>query len=124
MTTFRRAERFHGLRPPLAGELAPPHDHAGLAARDNEFFDADVAIATGQRTGDSATMDELQTIASGTSLPVAVGSGVTPDNVGDIFTVADAVIVASYLKHEGAWWNPVDPDRLQVFMQAVEKARS
>ena len=92
-------------------------------ARDNEFFDADVAIATGQRTGDSATMDELQTIASGTSLPVAVGSGVTPDNVGDIFTVADAVIVASYLKHEGAWWNPVDPDRLQVFMQAVKKAR-
>ncbi|MBB3237622.1 BtpA/SgcQ family protein [Phyllobacterium endophyticum] len=93
-------------------------------ARDNEFFDADVAIATGQRTGDSATMDELQTIASGTSLPVAVGSGVTPDNVGDIFTVADAVIVASYLKHEGAWWNPVDPDRLQVFMRAVKKARS
>jgi uncharacterized protein len=93
-------------------------------ARDNEFFDADVAIATGQRTGDSATMEELQTIASGTSLPVAVGSGVTPDNVGDIFTVADAVIVASYLKHEGAWWNPVDPDRLQVFMQAVKKARS
>jgi membrane complex biogenesis BtpA family protein len=93
-------------------------------ARDNEFFDADVAIATGQRTGDSATMDELQTIASGTSLPVAVGSGVTPDNVGDIFIVADAVIVASYLKHDGAWWNPVDPDRLQVFMQAVKKARS
>jgi membrane complex biogenesis BtpA family protein len=92
-------------------------------ARDNEFFDADVAIATGQRTGDSATMDELQTIASGTSLPVAVGSGVTPDNVGDIFTVADAVIVASYLKHDGAWWNPVDPDRLQVFMQAAKKAR-
>ncbi len=93
-------------------------------ARDNEFFDADVAIATGQRTGDSATMDELQTIASGTSLPVAVGSGVTPDNVGDIFTVADAVIVASYLKHDGAWWNPVDPERLQIFMQAVKKARS
>ncbi|CAN7613659.1 BtpA/SgcQ family protein [Phyllobacterium sp. LjRoot231] len=93
-------------------------------ARDNEFFDADVAIATGQRTGDSATMDELQTIASGTSLPVAVGSGVTPDNVGNIFTVADAVIVASYLKHEGAWWNPVDPERLQIFMQAVKKARS
>ncbi len=55
-------------------------------------------------------MDELQTIASGTSLPVAVGSGVTPDNVGDIFTVADAVIVASWLKHDGVWWNPVDPE--------------
>jgi uncharacterized protein len=93
-------------------------------ARDNEFFDADVAIATGQRTGDSATMEELQTIGAGTALPVAVGSGVTPDNVGDIFTVADAVIVASYLKRDGVWWNPVDPERLQVFMQAVAKARS
>jgi uncharacterized protein len=93
-------------------------------ARDNEFFDADAAIATGQRTGDSATMEELQTIAAGTALPVIVGSGVTPDNIGDIFTVADAVIVASYLKRDGVWWNPVDPDRMQTFMQAVKKARS
>jgi uncharacterized protein len=92
-------------------------------ARDNEFFDADVAIATGQRTGDSATREELQTIASGTALPVAVGSGVTPDNVGDIFTVADAVIVASYLKRDGVWWNPVDRERMKVFMSAVTKAR-
>ena len=93
-------------------------------ARDVEFFDADVAIATGQRTGDSATMEELSTIAGGTALPVAVGSGVTPDNVGDILTVADAVIVASYLKRDGVWWNPVDPERLRTFMAAVERARA
>ncbi|MDJ0390719.1 BtpA/SgcQ family protein [Roseomonas sp. E05] len=93
-------------------------------ARDVEFFDADVAIATGQRTGDSATMEELSTIAGGTALPVAVGSGVTPENVGGILTVADAVIVASYLKQDGVWWNPVDPDRLRTFMAAVERARA
>ncbi|MFC7557010.1 BtpA/SgcQ family protein [Pseudoroseomonas wenyumeiae] len=93
-------------------------------ARDVEFFDADVAIATGQRTGDSATMEELSTIAGGTALPVAVGSGVTPENVGDILTVADAVIVASYLKRDGVWWNPVDPERLRTFMAAVERARA
>jgi uncharacterized protein len=92
-------------------------------ARDNEFFDADVAIATGQRTGDAATLDELRTIAAGTSLPVCVGSGVSPDNIGDIFTVADAVIVASWLKRDGVWWNPVDPERLAMFMQSVERAR-
>ncbi len=92
-------------------------------ARDVEFFDADVAIATGQRTGDAATLDELRTIASGTSLPVVVGSGVTPENVGDILTVADGVIVASYLKRDGVWWNQVDPDRLAVFMAAVTRAR-
>lgn len=93
-------------------------------ARDVEFFDADVAIATGQRTGDAASLDELRTIAAGTSLPVTVGSGVNPDNVGDILTVADAVIVASYLKRDGVWWNPVDPERLAVFMQAVARARA
>jgi membrane complex biogenesis BtpA family protein len=93
-------------------------------ARDVEFFDADVAIATGQRTGDSATMEELSTIADSTSLPVAVGSGVTPANVGDIFTVADAVIVASYLKQDGVWWNPVDPERLRNFMAEAERARA
>ena len=92
-------------------------------ARDVEFFDADVAIATGQRTGDAATLDELRAIAGGTSLPVAVGSGVNPDNVGDILSVADAVIVASYLKRDGVWWNDVDPERLAVFMRAVAKAR-
>jgi hypothetical protein len=92
-------------------------------ARDVEFFDADVAIATGQRTGDSATTEELRTIAAGTSLPVAVGSGVNPDNVGDILSVADAVIVASYLKQDGVWWNEVDPDRVATFMVAVAKAR-
>ena len=92
-------------------------------ARDVEFFDADVAIATGQRTGDSASMDELRAIAGGTTLPVAVGSGVNPDNVGEIFSVADAVIVASFLKRDGVWWNPVDPDRLAQFMEAANRAR-
>jgi len=92
-------------------------------ARDVEFFDADVAIATGQRTGDAATMEELETIASGTSLPLMVGSGVNPDNVADIFRVADGVIVASYLKQDGVWWNPVDPDRLRRFMREADRAR-
>ena len=96
----------------------------GEMARDAEFFDADVAIATGQRTGDAASMDELRAIAEGCALPVAVGSGVTPDNVGDIFTVASCVIVASWLKADGVWWNPVDPDRLRTFMQAADRARA
>lgn len=95
----------------------------GELARDVEFFDADVAIVTGQRTGDSASMDELRAIAAGTALPVVVGSGVTPANVGEILAVADGVIVASALKRDGVWWNPVDPDRLAAFAQAVARVR-
>ena len=67
-------------------------------------------------------MDELRTIAAGTALPVLVGSGVNPDTVCEILSVADAVIVASYLKQDGVWWNPVDPDRLRVFMTAAGPA--
>lgn len=92
-------------------------------ARDNEFFDADVAIATGQRTGDAATPDEIATIKAATTLPVVVGSGVNAENIGDIFSVADGVIVASSLKVEGVWWNAVDPARVDTFMAAVARAR-
>jgi membrane complex biogenesis BtpA family protein len=106
-----------------AHAITADRDIAELA-RDVEFFDADVAIATGQRTGDAATLDELRTIASGTSLPVVVGSGVTPANVGDILSVAQGVIVASWLKRDGVWWNPVDPDRLAAFMNEVARVRA
>lgn len=95
----------------------------GEMARDAEFFDADVAIATGQRTGDAASLEELRTISAGTSLPVLVGSGANPNNIGDILANGDGVIVASYLKRDGVWWNPVDPERVAVFMQAVARAR-
>lgn len=91
--------------------------------RDAEFFDADAVIVTGQRTGDGANPEELAAVAKATKLPTMVGSGVTPDNVTSIFKHADAVIVASYLKHEGGWWNAVDPKRLVTFMAVVNKAR-
>ena len=94
----------------------------GELARDVEFFDADATIVTGERTGDAAAMDELRAIASATALPVLVGSGVTPGNVGEILAVADGVIVASSLKRDGVWWNPVDPDRVAAFAQAVAGA--
>ncbi len=91
--------------------------------RDNEFFHADAAIATGQRTGDVATVEELATIKAATTLPVLVGSGVDVENVGDILAVADGVIVASSLKRDGVWWNRVDPDRADAFMSEVRRLR-
>ena len=92
--------------------------------RDSEFFDADAVIVTGQRTGDGANLEDLATVRGATSLPVLVGSGVTPDNVAAIFGHANAVIVASALKHGGSWWNAVDPGRLKAFMTVVEQARA
>ena len=45
----------------------------------------------------------------------------TPDNVGEILSLADGVIVASSLKRDGVWWNEVDPDRAAAFMAEVRR---
>lgn len=89
--------------------------------RDVEFFDADAVIATGQRTGDAATFEEIDTIRAATALPVLVGSGVTRDNVGAILARIDGVIVASSLKRDGVWWNPVDPERVRAFVATARE---
>ena len=73
--------------------------------RDLEFFDADAVIATGQRTGDTATADEIRTVKGATILPVLVGSGVRADNVAEIMALADGVIIGSSLKRGGVWWS-------------------
>jgi membrane complex biogenesis BtpA family protein len=87
--------------------------------RDVEFFNADVVIATGQRTGHAADIDYIRAIKSATTLPTLVGSGVTSENVREILGVVDGVIVASSVKVGGAWWNPVDPQHAKQFVATV-----
>jgi len=87
--------------------------------RDLEFFDADAVIVTGQRTGDGADLAQLRRVRAATQLPLLVGSGVTEASVGDVLSVADGVIVASALKVDGVWWQPVDETRVRAFMATV-----
>jgi uncharacterized protein len=89
--------------------------------RDVEFFDADVVIATGQRTGDVASLEETRSIKEATQLPLLVGSGVTEENVVDVLQIADGVIVASSLKEKGVWWTPVSTAKVKQLMKTVNK---
>lgn len=90
--------------------------------RDVDFFEADAVIATGQRTGDSATLSEIDEIRAATELPLLVGSGVTPDNVCQILARTQGVIVASTMKVDGVWWNDVDLARVKHFMSVAQAA--
>ena len=90
--------------------------------RDVEFFNADVVIFTGQRTGHTADFDYLRKIRAAASLPTLVGSGVDSGNVNDILSIVDGVIVASALKVDGCWWNPVDHERARQFVERARKA--
>lgn len=92
-------------------------------ATDAEWFDADVLIATGQRTGSPTERREVEEVREGTNLPVIVGSGLAPEQVPDLFLVCDGAIVGQWLKRDGLWWNPVDPRRVERLMEAVAQTR-
>lgn len=92
-------------------------------ATDAEWFDADVLIASGTRTGSPTEPREVDEVRSGTNLPVIVGSGLSPEQVPALFATADGAIIGQWLKHDGHWWNPVDPRRVEQLMNAVAKVR-
>jgi predicted TIM-barrel enzyme len=47
-----------------------------------------------------------------------VGSGVTPETVADLLSVADALIVGTSVKRDGNVRNPVDPARVRRLVDA------
>lgn len=84
-----------------------------------EFFGADALIVTGTATGKPTSVDDVRAVREASSLPVIVGSGATPDTVGALHAHADAVIVGSWIKADGFWKNPVDPDRARRMAHAA-----
>ncbi|HTW27727.1 MAG TPA: BtpA/SgcQ family protein [Acetobacteraceae bacterium] len=92
-------------------------------ATDAEWFDADVLIASGTRTGSPTEPGEVEAVKDGTNLPVIVGSGLSAEQVPALFRIADGAIIGQWLKQDGRWWNPVDPRRVERLMQAVAQVR-
>lgn len=82
-------------------------------ARGHAFCGADALIVTGQATGRSTEPDDI-ILAQEAGLPVAVGSGVTPSDAGQLAALADALIVGTALKVDGQWRRPVDVDRVRA----------
>lgn len=92
-------------------------------AKAAQFCGADGVIITGIATGQAIRLDDLGTARVATNLPLLVGSGVTPDSVADLFAYADALIVGSWYKREGVWYNPPDKKRAAELVKAVNAAR-
>ncbi len=87
---------------------------------------ADAVIVSGAGTGtetDVRDLDRVQSAADG-SVPVWIGSGVSPNNVVSLLGSADGLIVGSAFKYEGRATNAVDPDRVAELMATVRDARN
>jgi len=91
--------------------------------RDTEAFDADVVIATGQRTGDPTLVEEITAISDVATRPVLIASGLNAENAGELLRHADGAIVGSAMKVDGAWWNPVSVESTRRIMDVVRCMR-
>lgn len=88
-----------------------------------EFCEAEGLIITGRSTGRPCDSDDVKRARAATSLPVLVGSGVSPEQLPILLPLADGLIVGSWLKVDGHWKNPIDPSRLEAFLKALKSWR-
>lgn len=114
---------FADIKKKHAGHALTADIDAAEAARAAAFFGADGVIVTGIATGKPADIDDLHHVSAAVELPVAVGSGIRPDNLAEFWPDADMFIVGSFYKEDGLWHRPIDPDRLELLMQAAEELR-
>ena len=90
----------------------------GDHARGADFMGADGVIVTGNHTGHAVDIAHLREVRGATELPLLVGSGVTPENIKEIFQYADAAIVGSSIKQGGNWSQALDSTRCQALVNA------
>jgi uncharacterized protein len=83
---------------------------------------ADAVIVTGSATGSATAVDDLHAAKkSAGETPVIAASGVDALNVAAILKEADGLIVGTAFKRDNVTTNPVDGDRVRVFMNTVRK---
>ncbi len=94
----------------------------GALACGAAFCGADALIVTGSSTGQPTDPGAVAD-AKAAGLPVAVGSGVSDLDAGELSRVADALIVGSFLKVDGHWRSPVDVERVRALRGVMDMAR-
>ena len=106
---------------------APPdRDIEALAADAIERGLADGLVVSGPTTGETVETSHLDAVlaardAASRDVPVFLGSGVTAENAADLLARADGAIVGTALKRDGVTTNPVDRERAEKVVAAVEQ---
>jgi len=85
---------------------------------------ADAIIVTGRKTGEPPNIENVLSVKEAVDeIPVFVGSGVNMKNVSTYLKVADGVIVGTSLKIKGKTENPVDVERVKMFVNEANNYR-
>ncbi|MCP4204138.1 MAG: BtpA/SgcQ family protein [bacterium] len=120
---YRKAIGADGIR--VFADIKKKHSSHALTADIDlvetahaaEFFRADGVVVTGTATGRPTDPAEVDAVSAAIGVPTLVGSGITAENIAR-FGGADALIVGSSVKVDGAWSNPLDATRLEALARA------
>ena len=113
----------------ITPEFASPLGERSVAQRARSAVVSsvvDAILIAGPMAGAEPDISWLQEAkdAVGDSVPVLLNTGARVDNIRSFLQVADGAVVGSSLKIDGYTWNPVDPDRVKAFMNAVREVRT
>ena len=133
--TLRLRDRLDadvGLLADVAVKHASPLGDRPLARRVADTIErgrADGIVVSGAGTGEPTAAETLERAVSARndvddSVPVLVGSGVTPESVASALALADGVIVGTALKRDGVTTNPVARSRVEALVEAATAART
>lgn len=79
----------------------------------------DVVTTSGPGTGEAALPEKLKIMKQALGAhPLAIASGITPENVGDYLSSADCFLVATGISKS---FEELDPDRVNMLVQAIRK---
>ena len=81
---------------------------------------ADALVVSGRATGDATPVADVKRVRGVVPhVPLLVGSGVTAETAAELLSIADALIVGTWLKHDGDVRKAVDPARVRRLVDAV-----
>jgi membrane complex biogenesis BtpA family protein len=97
----------------------------GLTARSAVFSSlADAVCVSGVVTGTGVDVEQLRAAkdAVGDQAAVIANTGVRPETVGEMLSIADACIVGTSLKRDGSTWNEVEAERVKRLVTAAAES--
>ena len=89
-------------------------------AKAAEFFSVDGVVVSGTSTGAPCDAEEVEAVSAAVSVPTFIGSGITPENIGQ-YRGVDAFFVGSSVKSDGVWSGALDARRTRAVVDAFAR---
>jgi membrane complex biogenesis BtpA family protein len=109
----------------VQGKHAVPLAPVDLERHARDLVDrglADGLIVSGRATGEPTAPGDVKRVrGAAPGVPVLVGSGVSAETAAELLSIADALIVGTWVKRDGVVRNPVDPARVRTLVQSLRR---